>query len=90
MLPTVAAAMLICVVTLAGMLPLAVPRMNAVSIAITQLIVRASARLIAVHGSLGISTSVLPPTRLVPGTHAPAVHADSQTVAVTTSTSLRG
>ena len=87
----VRAAMVASVVTVAGMLPVLIHLVVAVSVVIAyHLIVAGLSHLVPIHRSPITGIPVLHSAHLVPGTHTPAVHADSQTVAVTASTSLRG
>ena len=87
----VRAAMVASVVTVAGMLPVVIHLVMMVSVVIAyHLIVAGLSHLVPVHRSPIAGIPGLHSAHLVPGTHAPAIHADSQTVAVTASTSLRG
>ena len=83
--------MVAAVVTVAGMLPVVIHLVMAVSVVIAyHRIVAGLSHLAPIHRSPITGIPALPSAHLVPGTHAPAIHADSQTVAVTASTSLRG
>ena len=82
-----------CVLTVAGVLPVLIHLALAVSVVIAyHLIVAGLSHLVLVpiHRSPITGIPALHSAHLAPGTQAPAVHADSQTVAVTASTSLRG
>jgi hypothetical protein len=83
--------MVVSVVTVAGMLPVVIHLVMAVSVVIAyHLIVAGLSHLVPIHRSPITGIPALQSAHLVPGPHTPAVHADSQTVAVTAFTSLRG
>jgi hypothetical protein len=85
------AAMVASVVTVSGLLPVAIHLVMAVSIVIaSHLIVAGLSHLVPIHRSPITGIPVLHSAHLVSGTHAPAVHADSRTAVVTACTSLRG